>query len=161
MPWTLFERELSRDPFAHLFRAFRDAASAPLGAPVLPTGAPLNVWVSEEDILVHLEVPGVRPEEIEVSLEGPHLRIRGQRKPRELGADERFHRRERSAGTFERYVQLPYRVDADRVEARCELGVLEVRLPRAESDKPRTIEVRAAAPQITTTANSKEEGEKR
>jgi HSP20 family protein len=148
MAWTLLERELSRNPWTQLFDTFRTAGESVLGAAVLPAAAPLNVSVGERDVVVRLELPGIDPKDVQVAIEGEHLKIAGERKTHELADGERFHRRERAAGHFERYVQLPYRVDAGKVEAIYELGILEVRMPRAEADLPRRIEVRTARPAI-------------
>jgi HSP20 family protein len=136
--------QLVRDPWAPIFETFR-ALGNPLGAaPSFREPAPLSVWVGDDDVVVRLELPGVAPEAIEVALENDLLAIRaerGQAAPRE---GEIAHRRERPWGRIERRVELPYRVDSSRVDARYEHGVLEVKLPRAVEDKPKVIEIRVA-----------------
>jgi len=82
----------------------------------------MNVWTSEESVVVTAELPGVKP----------------------LQEGERYHRRERSFGRFSRTFQLPFQVDSEQVEAVLEKGVLHVSLPRAESDKPRKIAIQNA-----------------
>jgi HSP20 family protein len=104
----------------------------------------VNVWADEDAQLVTAEMPGVDMQDIEISVLGDVLTLSGSRKEEELPEDSRYHRRERSCGTFTRSVQLPYPVDADKVEATLEKGVLHIRLPRAEESRPRKIAVRSA-----------------
>ncbi len=75
---------------------------------------------------------------------GDTLTIKGTRKPHDVKQGETWHRRERGSGDFFRTVQLPYNVDAGKVQAECVAGVLKIVLPRAEADKPRKISVKAA-----------------
>jgi HSP20 family protein len=104
----------------------------------------LNVWSSPEAARVTVQLPGVDPAEIDLSLEGTSLTLRGEREAVELGDNESLHRRERASGRFSRTVELPFEVESDAVSARYEHGVLEVTLPRAESHKPRKIAVALA-----------------
>jgi HSP20 family protein len=113
-----------------------------------PSYPALNVWSNEEGLLVTAEVPGVSPEEIEVNVIGETLTLSGMRKPEELpdGLKEgvRYHRQERGSGKFSRTLQLPFQVSVPQIEATFKHGVLNVRLPRAEEDKPRKIAVKSA-----------------
>ncbi|MEM7230689.1 MAG: Hsp20/alpha crystallin family protein [Planctomycetota bacterium] len=131
------------DPFAGLFGEFFDFAG-----PSARThrSAALNAWVGKDDAKLSLEAPGVDPASIDVSIEADVLTIRGSRPLEELAEGETRHRHERFHGDFERSVRLPFRVDPSKVEAAYERGLLEVTLPRAESDKPRKIQVSAAKP---------------
>lgn len=109
-----------------------------------PTGYPaLNIWTSEEDAVITAEVPGLDPEDLEISVMGETLTLSGERKPDDLPEGARYHRRERGYGRFTRSVQLPFQVDADNVEASFEHGVLTIHLPRSEEEKPRKIAVQA------------------
>jgi HSP20 family protein len=101
----------------------------------------LNVWSNNDAALVTVQLPGVDPEALDLALDGNTLTLRGERKPLELGEGESLHRRERRVGSFTRTVELPFEVENDSVSARYEHGVLEVTLPRAESNKPRKITV--------------------
>jgi HSP20 family protein len=67
--------------------------------------------------------------------------LRGQREPEQVGEDATVHRQERATGPFARTVVLPFRLDADKVSARFERGVLALSLPRPEADKPRQIKI--------------------
>ena len=105
------------------------------------TYPPLNVLDGQDDILVQCEVPGLDSKDLELSITGDTLVLKGTKQP---SADEEkvtFQRRERGAGDFMRTVVLPDRVDADRIEAKLDNGVLTIRLPKSESAKPKRIRV--------------------
>jgi len=93
---------------------------------------------------VTAELPGVDPNNLDISVINETLTLRGSRKPPELKEGETFHRRERLFGEFTRTLQLPFRVDSNAVEAHVKNGVLIVKLPRAEADKPRKVAIKAA-----------------
>lgn len=103
----------------------------------------MNVWTSKDDVAVELEIPGVEPKDVEITVTGASLAISGQRQPEAVKENEVYHRRERQYGAFSRSLELPYAVDADKVEAVFCNGVLRVVLPRSEADKPRKIAVKA------------------
>ncbi|MDT8898176.1 Hsp20/alpha crystallin family protein [Thermanaerothrix sp. 4228-RoL] len=105
---------------------------------------PMNVWTNPEGAVVTVELPGVNPEQIEVSVVGDTLTLRGKRVAEDLPEGARYQRRERFQGEFARSLQLPFSIDADHVEAQYENGILTITLPRAEADKPKRITVQAA-----------------
>ncbi len=112
---------------------------------VTPASFPaMNVWTGDDTAVITAEVPGVSADEIDISVVGETLTLSGERKPEDLEGGVRYHRRERGGGRFSRSIELPFRVDADKVEAAYDKGILRVTLPRAEADKPRKITVRAA-----------------
>ena len=128
------------DPFALMRRQMRD-----LGRPAQASGYPaVNVWQGAHSAAVTAELPGLAPEDIEISVTNNVLTISGERRLPEDGDGASWLRRERPYGRFSRVVQLPFRVDRDRVEARFENGVLEIELHRPEEDKPRRIDIKAA-----------------
>lgn len=108
-----------------------------------PTFPALNVWSNAEEVLVTAEIPGIDPKDIDISVVGETLTLKGNRKREELGEGIQYHRRERGYGNFTRTLQLPYRIEADKVAASFDKGVLTVTLPRAEADKPRKITVKS------------------
>jgi HSP20 family protein len=110
-------------------------------APAYPA---LNVWTNDEGLNVTAEVPGVSPDDIEISVVGDTLTLKGTRQPEELDENVRYHRQERGYGDFTRSLQLPFQVDVDKVEATFHNGVLMVAMPRAEEDMPRKITVKSA-----------------
>lgn len=100
----------------------------------------LNVWEHGDDLYAEAEVPGVKSEDVDVSVVGGDLTIRGRRGDQPQG-ETPYHRRERGTGEFTRVLRLPIEVDGERVEATLKDGVLLVKLPKAESAKPRKIKV--------------------
>jgi HSP20 family protein len=115
------------------------------GATRLVTGRgfpALNLWENDENLFVEAEVPGLKAEHLDVTVVGDELTIKGER-PEELPPDGSFHRRERGVGSFTRVMRLPSEVDADRVQAALNDGVLLLTLPKAEAAKPRKIKVKA------------------
>lgn len=102
----------------------------------------VNIWSREDSIKVTAEVPGINPKDIEISVVGETLTLSGIRKPDELKEGARYHRHERGYGKFTRAIQLPYSIDANKVDAKFKNGVLDINLPRAEADKPKKITVK-------------------
>ena len=105
---------------------------------------PMNVWVSEDAVLVEAEVPGMDPQAVDVSVTGDLLTVSGERPEPEGKEGDVYHRQERFAGRFSRMVQLPFRVQSDKVEAGYRNGILSIRLPRTEEDRARRIAVQSA-----------------
>lgn len=102
---------------------------------------PVNVWTSDNRVMACTEIPGIDPNDIEISLVNDTLTIKGSRDSEVLMEDQTCHRRERGHGQFIRSLQLPFSVEADEVQARFSNGVLEISLPRAKADQPRKIAV--------------------
>ncbi len=103
----------------------------------------MNVWVSGEKAVVTTEIPGVDPGELEITAVKDTLTFRGMRKMEELSEGDTYHRRERWSGQFTKTLQLPFAVEAGKVEARFARGVLYIALPCAEADKPRKISIKS------------------
>lgn len=121
-------------------RLFSDTATGHI-APEFPA---INIFSGKDDAIVTAEIPGVDPDELDISVKGETVTLRGSRNALELKEDECFHRQERGAGQFVRSFELPFRVEADKVEAAYQKGVLQLRLPRAEEDKPKKISVKTS-----------------
>lgn len=105
---------------------------------------PLNVWEEGDRVYVEAELPGLDLKDLEIFVTGGNqLTLKGERKActPEKGV---WHRQERTFGSFSRSLALPFPVDADKVEARLENGVLRLELSKHESARPRKIPVRAA-----------------
>jgi HSP20 family protein len=110
-----------------------------------PSFPAMNVWTNPDGAVIMAELPGVNPEDIDISVVGETLTLTGFRPQEELKEGEKYHRRERSFGRFTRTFQLPFSVETDRVEAVFDKGVLHISLPRAEVDKPKKIAIKATA----------------
>jgi HSP20 family protein len=107
---------------------------------------PVDIYETEEhDLVVKAELPDMKREDIEVTVENDTLVLRGTKKLPEGVKDEQIRRVERSYGVFNRSFTLPKTVDATRVSADYKNGVLTVKLPYREEAKPRTINVEVAA----------------
>jgi HSP20 family protein len=107
--------------------------------------APTDVTEDTDGIQISMELPGVDPEHVRLSLENNILTVRGEKKQQIEEGKERVHRFERTYGRFERAFVLPNTVDPEQVDARYEHGVLLVTVPKAERAKPREIRVKASA----------------
>ena len=137
----MFRRPFS-SPTWGLGGAFEELERRPyrvIGAGVFPL---INLSEDKDNYFVRAEMPGLKADDINISVTGSNLSISGERKIPSEGEDVRYHRREREAGTFSRVVALPGEVDADKVEARHEQGILTVVIPKAEAAKPKQITVR-------------------
>jgi HSP20 family protein len=134
------------DPFDALFRLQRALDqrldSAWLEDVTTGTGAfpPINVFQQGTDFAAIIEMPGVRKEDLSLEARGSTIRISGK-KIVDYGDNASMHRRERVAGSFDRTITLPVQVDANRIAADYRNGMLVLTLPRAESDKPKSIKV--------------------
>jgi len=103
----------------------------------------LNVWEEGDALFVEAELPGLDLKDLEIYVTGNNqLTLKGERKPNVPDKSVR-HRQERGFGAFNRTLALPFAVDADKVDARFENGVLRVRLTKHESARPRKIAVKA------------------
>jgi HSP20 family protein len=142
MLWSDLERfGWSLDPWRDFERMNR--ALTRWNAPSSVEFPAVNVWVAENNAVVTSELPGVEPEDIDISVAGKTLTIRGSRKSEELKEGESFHRRERWHGQFTKTLEMPFSIESGKVEAKFVKGVLNIALPRAEAEKPRKISVKS------------------
>lgn len=103
---------------------------------------PVNLWEEDDALVLEAELPGLELNELEIYVTGhDQLTLKGERKA-PAPAKGVQHRQERGQGAFSRAITLPMDVDAARVEARLEHGVLSIRLPKAETAKPRKINIK-------------------
>jgi HSP20 family protein len=106
-----------------------------------PTALPLDVSETENEYVVKASLPGVKPEDVQITVHGDTLTIRGESKVEEEKKDEHWHLRERRFGSFQRSVALATPVNSDKAQAHYEHGVLTLTLPKAEESKPRQIKI--------------------
>jgi len=130
--------------FSDLDRLFdqvgRNLGATRNGHPYFGAATPvLNVWGNDEALVVTSEIPGVDPLSVGITVHGDTLTVKGKR----VLAPAQEQQAERSA-EFQRSIQLPYRVDAERTQARCRDGVLAITLNRLASDKPHAVAVTAS-----------------
>jgi HSP20 family protein len=103
----------------------------------------LDVFEKDNKLVVKAEIPGMKEEDIDVSVVGDTLTIKGERKTEAEVKDEDYYRCERSYGSFFRSIPLPSAVDANKIEANYENGVLEVTLPKTAAAKRKKVKVAA------------------
>lgn len=103
----------------------------------------LNVWEEQDGLFAEAEVPGFKNEDLEISVVGNELTIKGHRQDGPSDKEMVFHRRERGVGTFTRVIRLPVEIDAARVQANLRDGVLLLTLPKSEAAKPHRIVVQS------------------
>jgi len=106
-----------------------------------PAALPLDISETEDHYVVKASLPGVKPEDVQITVQGDTLTIRSESKAEEEKKGERWHIRERRFGSFQRSVALTSPVDSDRANAHYEHGVLTLTLPKSEAAKPRQIKV--------------------
>jgi HSP20 family protein len=104
----------------------------------------MNVTEDKEKYYVRAELPGIKAEELDISVTGDSLSISGEKKVPIEQENAQYHRREREAGKFSRIISLPSQIDTGKVEAHCADGILTIRLPKAEAAKPKQISVKAS-----------------
>ncbi|MDW8102257.1 MAG: Hsp20/alpha crystallin family protein [Anaerolineae bacterium] len=103
----------------------------------------LDMYETENDLVVKASLPGVKPEDININVTGDLLTIKAEVKEEKEVKEENYFRRERRFGTFCRSVTLPIDVDVDKAKAEYENGVLTLTFPKAEAVKPKVIKVKA------------------
>lgn len=134
--WREMDR-LQRD----MNRIFRQYSPARLRT---ASGYPaLNIWTNQDGQFVSAEMPGVRVEDIDISIDGDTLTISGERGADEVPEEVQSHRKERVFGKFSRTIQLLSAVDADKVEASFKNGILNIVLPKTEAEKPKQIAIKS------------------
>src|SRR5258707_9033278 len=131
------------DPFRELANFFENFAEGS-GKEQLTAGTfvpPVDVYEDEHNLVLKLEVPGVNEEDLNVSVENDTLTVQGERKFEKAEKEENFHRIERRYGSFTRTFKLPNTVDAEKVDASYEKGILKITLAKRAEAKPRQIKV--------------------
>jgi len=143
------------DPFAD-FRSPRGMAFArpwrwTMEAPTESRGFAVEVSETEGEVDVKAALPGIKPEEVEVSINKDVLTIKAEHKSDAEDTKRDYYRREISYGSYQRSFSLPFAVDADKAEASFENGMLTLRLPKAEALRPKQIKVTAGSAATTAT----------
>ncbi|HSH02028.1 MAG TPA: Hsp20/alpha crystallin family protein [Anaerolineae bacterium] len=135
-PWT--ETKSLFDEFDRLITrpVLRTAENSNLGLA-------LDVVEGEDKYVVKATIPGINPDDLEMTLEENVLMIKGEVAAEEIDENERYHVRERRYGSFSRRVRFPMTVDADNVEAVYENGILTLSIPKAETVMPKRITLKS------------------
>lgn len=140
-PRSSFEElEKMRRQMDRLYEGLRGGAWNESGAGVFPL---TNVTEDKDSFYLRAELPGVKADDLDISVTNNSISITGERK---ISEDEnvKYHRREREAGRFSRMISLPTTIDTGKVEAHSSDGILSVTIPKAEAAKPRQIAIKAS-----------------
>ena len=143
---------IRRDPFTDLRstmdRLFDEGFSRPwrfINAESYEASMPVEVSETDNELVVQAALPGVNPDEVDVTVNNDVLTIKGEHKETTEEGKREFYRREIRYGSFNRSFTLPVKVDADQAEAHFDNGVLTLRLPKAASIRPKQIKVGASS----------------
>jgi HSP20 family protein len=144
--WDLFED--LRAAQDEMLRAARERAWRPgqqftSGTTPAAWAPPVDISERKDAYLVAVELPGVKADDLEITFEDGLLTIQGERRFAHDSADEKMHRTERYYGAFRRSITLPSHVEADKIEASVQDGVLQIMVPKAPEVQAKRIQVRA------------------
>ena len=138
-PLTPFEGDFVQD----MNRFINEMRSWWVGEGEMAAWSPyVNVYRKDDQIFVEAEIPGMQKDQIEVSVQDDRLTLSGERKETEEIKESEYLRHERPAGSFFRSISLPSAVNAEKIDAKYENGVLSLTIPRAEEAKMKRIEIR-------------------
>jgi HSP20 family protein len=154
------------DPFQDLRSAQDEMAQMSpmlahaLGLHTRQGSATATVWAPALDIserkdayLVTVELPGLKPEDLDITMEDGLLTVQGERQFTSESSEQQFHRVERRYGAFRRSITLPAHVLAEGIQASFEDGVLQILVPKAEEAKPKRIQVRPGRMEVTAASS--------
>jgi len=143
--WEPFRDLISlREAMDHLFEESFVRPRAGWLTPRETRTLAVDMYTTDDAVVVKAAVPGVKPEDIDISLSGNTLTIKGETKAEEEIKEENYIRRERHYGAFSRTLTLPTPVVADEAEAKFENGILTLTLPKVEEAKPKVIKVKSS-----------------
>ena len=126
----------------------RELALAPNSRKSFKWSVALDVVESEDEYLVKASLPGINPEDLEITFEDNRLTIKGESKEEEEIDEARFHLRERRFGRFTRSIKLPSGIESEKIEANYDKGVLKLHLPKVEEVKPKKIMIKTSTPEV-------------
>jgi HSP20 family protein len=147
--WRPFGTLMERDPFRNIQTEMNRLFDNFLGRPAATaTGTGSRVWMpvvdmyeTNDDLVMNFELPGVREKDISLSITGDVLTVKGERQFDQQLSDDNYFHTERAYGKFERSIRLPMPVQAGQVRATYRDGMLEVSLPKAEEVRPKEIKI--------------------
>ncbi len=144
--WNPFREMLAlRDMMDRVFEDSFARGTLPAAAGSRINSFPMDLVETDQGYVLRASLPGVKPEDVQVTIHGDTLTIRGQTSGQEERKEQNYIIREQRSGSFQRMVSLPAPINPDQAEARFENGVLQLTLPRAEAAQPRQIKVGGGA----------------
>ncbi len=143
MRWDPFRNPMTlRDAMDRMFEDSFVPARVGWFAPVSVANLAIDMFETKDQVTVKAALPGVKPEQVEVTVTGDTLTIRGEAKEEKDIKEENYLCQERRYGVFSRSVALPAGLQADKAEAAFENGVLTLKIPKSEQIKPKSIQVK-------------------
>lgn len=117
----------------------------PLGLRSVPRGTfpAINVYEQDDSIVLTAEVPGIKPDDLDVTVVNDSVTLKGRRQEQNPSDDSRIYRRERAAGAFARTVTLPESIDPNSVQAWYKDGILRVHMSKAQEAKPKKVTIKS------------------
>lgn len=131
-----------QDEVNRLFRRSFFRGLEPASEAVATWAPALDMYETDDKLVVEAELPGLDAKDVEISLEDDILHIKGERKFSSEVKEENYHRIERAYGLFERTIPLPRKIDEDKVTATVSNGVLRIEMPKAEEAKPKKVPIK-------------------
>jgi HSP20 family protein len=141
--------------FAHALGLHGQRQGAAMGS--RPAWAPaLDISERKDAYLITVELPGVKMDDLEITLEDGLLTIQGERHFAQDSSEQRFHRVERYSGAFRRAITLPAQVQAEQIEATVDNGVLQIVVPKTQEATPKRIQVRPGRADLPAASRSED-----
>jgi HSP20 family protein len=123
-------------------RLFNEAFTLPFWPSVAMPTLAVDMYQSDDEVVIRAALPGLKPNDVEISITGDLLTIKGEFKEKTENKEKAYHLREHRYGAFERTISLPTEVVADKAKAEFEDGILTITLPKAEEAKPKVISIK-------------------
>jgi HSP20 family protein len=136
-----------------LFEDFAPSRSLRGGTEGAELTFPVDISENENEVTVKAVLPGIKPEDVDITISEGVLTIRGQTRSEQSEEKENYYRREIRYGSFARSVPLPARVNQDNADAEFKDGMLSIRLPKAEESRPKSIRIKGAAQTTEASGN--------
>lgn len=124
-------------------RLFDDAFTRPFNVSAVSAIPAIDLYQTADEVVVKAALPGLKTEDVQISVTGEVLTLRGEYKQEEEKKEATWHIREQRYGSFERSIMLPTDIQTDKAKADFENGILTISLPKAETVKPKTINIKA------------------
>lgn len=139
-PWTEFD--LLQDRVNKFFEGVRKDGMPSVGSTALPS---LDILGNDTEVIVKVAAPGFKPDELQATVSGSTLTVRGERSEKQEKTENNYYWREMSSGSFTRSVSLPAPIDANKAVASFENGILSIHMPRTQIESAKRIEIAAPA----------------
>jgi len=138
----------------------RELALAPSGWKSFNWSVALDVVETEDEYLVKASLPGINPEDLEITFDDNRLTLKGEVKEENEVDENHYHLRERRYGSFSRSIKMPSGIESDKIEANYDKGVLELHLPKVEEVKPKKIAITTSSSKVIDAESADADGEK-